>query len=345
MPGGKPIIGITMGDPAGIGPEIIAKALSRRRIYSICRPIVIGHSGSMRMGIEVASAKLTVHPVKDVKEAFFKLGVIDVIDLENVNLNGLEMGKPQPMGGRAAVEFIRKAVELAISGEVSAIATAPVNKEAVNMAGIPFKGHTELLAELTGASKYAMMLIHEPLRVAHVSTHVSLREACDKVSKDRILDVLDMVDEASNWFGFEKARIAVASLNPHGGEGGLFGLEEVEEIAPAVKAAQEKGMDVKGPIPADTVFARALKGEFDFVVAMYHDQGHIPVKLLGLEGGVNLTLGLPIIRTSVDHGTAYRHARLRLGTANPASLIEAIKLAAFLCRRKGVKGEASPNMS
>ncbi|MGC8850255.1 MAG: PdxA family dehydrogenase, partial [Candidatus Bathyarchaeia archaeon] len=214
------------------------------------------------------------------------------------------------------------------------VVTAPVNKEAVNMAGIPFRGHTELLAELTGAGKYAMMLIRDPLRVAHVSTHVSLREACERVSKERILDVLEMVAEASSWFGFRRARIAVASLNPHAGEGGLFGVEELREIAPAVKAAQGKGMDVKGPIPADTVFARALKGEFDFVVAMYHDQGHIPVKLLGLEEGVNLTLGLPIIRTSVDHGTAYRHARLKLGTANPASLIEAIKLASSLSEKR-----------
>ncbi|MEM3108647.1 MAG: 4-hydroxythreonine-4-phosphate dehydrogenase PdxA [Candidatus Bathyarchaeia archaeon] len=330
----KPIIGITMGDPAGIGPEIIVKALNIEDVYSICRPVVIGDSGSLRAGMEVASIKLGLHPIKDVKEASFNFGVIDVIDLKNVDLAELEMGKPQPMGGRAAVEFIKKAVELALRRDISAVVTAPVNKEAVNMAGISFRGHTELLAELTGAKRYTMMLIREPLRVAHVSTHVSLREACDKVSKERILDVLEMVAEASPWFGFSKARIAVASLNPHAGEGGLFGLEELREIAPAVKAAQEKGMDVKGPIPADTVFARALKGEFDFIVAMYHDQGHIPVKLLGLEGGVNLTLGLPIIRTSVDHGTAYRHARLKLGTANPASLIEAIKLASLLSRRR-----------
>ncbi|MEM2122973.1 MAG: 4-hydroxythreonine-4-phosphate dehydrogenase PdxA, partial [Candidatus Bathyarchaeia archaeon] len=328
---------ITMGDPAGVGPEIVAKALSRREIYSICRPIVIGDSGSLRIGVEVASAKLQLHVVKGVKEALFKLGMIDIIDLGNVNLNELQLGKPQPMGGRAAMDFVRKAVKLALHGDISAIVTAPVNKEAVNMAGIPFKGHTELLAELTGARKYAMMLIHDPLRVAHVSTHVSLREACDKVSKDRILDVLEMVVEASSWFGFDKAKIAVASLNPHGGEGGLFGFEEIKEIAPAVKVAQDKGMDVTGPIPADTVFARALRGEFDFVVAMYHDQGHIPVKLLGLEGGVNLTLGLPIIRTSVDHGTAYRHARLRLGTADPTSLIGAIKLATHLFKRREKK--------
>lgn len=334
----RPIIGITMGDPAGIGAEIIAKAFSREEIYSVCRPIVIGDSGCLKKGIRVASVKLEVHPVRDVKEAIFKFGIVDVIDLKNVELAKLKMGKPQPMGGRAAVDFVKKAVELAMSGEISAMATAPVNKEAVNMAGMPFKGHTELLAELTGAKRYAMMLINGPLRIAHVSTHVSLREACDMVSKERILEVLEMVADASSWFNLEKARIAVASLNPHAGEGGLFGLEEIKEIIPAVKTAQGKGMNVKGPIPADTVFTRALRGEFDFVIAMYHDQGHIPVKLMGLEKGVNLTLGLPIIRTSVDHGTAYRRARLRLGTANPTSLIEAIKLAASLVKRRKEKG-------
>lgn len=333
----KPIIGITMGDPAGIGAEIIAKALSRNEIYSLCRPIVIGDSECLKEGIKLASVKLEVHPVKSVKEGLFKLGMIDVIDLKNVELAKLKMGEPQPMGGKAAVEFVKKAVELAMNGEISAMATAPVNKEAVNMAGIPFKGHTELLAELIGTKRYAMMLINGPLRVAHVSTHLSLREACDAISKERILDVLEMVSDASSWFGLDKVRIAVAALNPHAGEGGLFGSEEIEEIVPAVEAAQEKGINVKGPIPADTVFARALKGEFDFVIAMYHDQGHIPVKLMGLEKGVNLTLGLPIVRTSVDHGTAYRHARLRLGTANSTSLIEAIKLAALLVKRR--KGE------
>ncbi len=337
----KPIIGITMGDAAGIGPEIIAKALSLREIYEICRPIVIGDADAVREGIKVARVQLEVNSIKEVSDARFEHGTIDVLDLENIRVDELEMGKPQSMAGRASVEYIEKAVELALNGEIHAIATAPISKEAINMAGYNYVGHTEILAHLTSTKDYAMMLIAGPLRVIHVTTHVPFSEIPKLITKERVYRTIRLAHDAAQKLGIRNPRIAVAGLNPHCGEGGLFGREEIDEITPAVELAKSEGFNVKGPIPADTVFVRARGGEFDIVVAMYHDQGHIPIKLLGLEwdeaekrwtsvGGVNVTVGLPIIRTSVDHGTAYGKAGRREGTANPQSLIEAIKMAVKL---------------
>lgn len=330
----KPIIGITLGDAAGVGPEVIAKALSEDRIYENCRPIVIGDSKAIREGVKVARKPLKLHPVKKVTEAYFRLGTIDILDLNNIDITKLEMGKPQAMAGKASVEYIKKAVELAKRGEIDAIATAPINKEAVNKAGFKYSGHTELLAELTGTKDYAMMLVGGPLRVIHVTTHVSLRQACKLVDSKRILKTIRLAWKAMGNLGIEKPKLAVAALNPHAGEGGLFGSEEIDIIKPAVELARDEGIEVSGPYPADTVFLRASRGEFDMVVAMYHDQGHIPIKMYAFEGGVNVTVGLPIIRTSVDHGTAYRRAGLKLGTGNPKSMIEAILLAADMAEKK-----------
>jgi 4-hydroxythreonine-4-phosphate dehydrogenase len=339
----RPIIGITMGDAAGIGPEIIAKALSLREIYEVCRPVVIGDVDAMKEGVRVARLQLGINPIKKLSDAKFKHGTIDVLDLENIRIEELVMGKPQAMAGKASVEYVQKAVELALKGEIHAIATAPINKEAVSMAGYRYAGHTELLAHLTQTRDYAMMLIAGPLRVIHVTTHLPFSEVPSRIKKERVYRTIKLAHEAAEKLGIRNPRIAVAGLNPHCGEGGLFGGEEIEEIIPAVESARRDGLNVTGPIPADTVFVRARGGEFDIVVAMYHDQGHIPVKMLGLKwdeakkrwtsvGGVNMTVGLPIIRTSVDHGTAYGKAGRREGTANPQSLIEAIKMAARLVK-------------
>jgi len=343
----KPIVGITMGDAAGIGPEIIAKTLSLKEIYEVCRPVVIGDADVMGEGIKVARVKLEINPIKELSEARFEHGMIDVLDLDNVRVKDLEMGKPQVMAGKASVEYIEKAVELALRGEIHAVATAPINKEAINMAGYKYAGHTELLAHLTGTKDYAMMLTVEPLRVIHVTTHVSLSEVSKLIKKQRVFRTIRLAINVMRKLGFSNPRIAVAGLNPHCGEGGLFGREEIEEIIPAIELARKEGFNVVGPLPADTVFVRAKGGEFDIVVAMYHDQGHIPIKMLGLEwdeskkrwisvGGVNITVGLPIIRTSVDHGTAYGKAGRKEGTANPQSLIEAVKMAAKLAENLNV---------
>ena len=323
-----------MGDAAGIGPEIIAKALSMEDLFRICRSVVIGDADAMKEGLKVAHLQLDVHPIKHLSEAKFQYGSIDILDLKNIKIEELKMGQPQPMAGKAAVEYVQRAVELALAGEIHAIATAPLNKAAMNMAGYEYAGHTEIIAELTKTKEYSMMLVAGDLRVIHVTTHVSLKKACDLVRRDKVFTSIRLADEAMKGLGIEKPRIAVAGLNPHAGEGGLFGKEEEEEIEPAIKKAKELGIDITGPYPADTVFLRAKNDEFDVVVAMYHDQGHIPVKILGFETGVNVSVGMPIIRTSVDHGTAYRRAGLRLGTADPRSLIEAIKLAAKMAQTR-----------
>ncbi|MEM4246277.1 MAG: 4-hydroxythreonine-4-phosphate dehydrogenase PdxA [Candidatus Bathyarchaeia archaeon] len=323
-----------MGDAAGIGPEIVVKALSEKEVYTICRPIVIGDLSVLKDVLKVARVNLSFNPIIKVSEAAFHHGVVDILDLKNIDLARLVMGKPQAMSGKASVEYVEKAVELALRGEVHAIATAPLSKEAMNLAGYRYPGHTELLAHLTGAEEYSMMLVAGSLRVIHVTTHVSMSEAVRLIKKERVLATIRLADGALKSLGVKSPRIAVAGLNPHAGESGLFGMEEIDEISPAVHKARDLGMDVQGPLPPDTVFLRAKRGEFDIVVAMYHDQGHIPIKMEGFERGVNVTIGLPIIRTSVDHGTAYRRAGLRLGTADPTSMIEAIKLAAQMANQK-----------
>ena len=334
----RPLIAITMGDPAGIGPEIIAKALSDPRVYEACRPMVVGDGSAMRMGIEVAKARLSVHPVRELGEAAYRHGAIDLLDLRNIEPDRLVMGTPQAMAGKASVEYVLKAADMALAGEVDAIVTAPLNKEAMNMGGYAYPGHTELLAEKAGTKNYAMMLISGSLRVVHVTTHIPLRLVPERITKERIVATIEVAYDAARKLGMEAPRIAVAGLNPHSSDGGLFGDEERTKIEPAIAEVKRRGLNVDGPVPPDTVFGKALGGLYDVVVAMYHDQGHIPVKLAGFRwdkaagewgemAGVNITVGLPFIRTSVDHGTAYGKAGRREGTANPQSLKEAIQVA------------------
>lgn len=330
----RPIIAVTMGDAAGIGPEIIDKTLSKKEMYSLCNPLVVGDLNVLRDALTVAKVQLEFNSMERVADAKFRHGTADIVDLKNIRIDQLIMGQPQAMAGKASVDYIKRAVELALRGEIHAMATAPLSKEAIRMAGYNYAGHTEILAHLTGAEDYAMMLIAGRLRVVHVTTHVSLKEACSMISKERVLKTIRLAHDAVLDLGVHAPRIALAGLNPHAGEDGLFGGEEIDVIKPAVQEMQKAGLDVTGPYPPDTVFLRAKNGEFDVVVAMYHDQGHIPIKMTGFEYGVNVTIGLPIIRTSVDHGTGYGRAGLRLGTAEPTSLIEAIKLAALMAKTK-----------
>ncbi len=329
----KPVIGITMGDAAGIGPEIINKALSLKEISQVCHPVVIGDLKVLSQAQEVARTRLHIHSIQRVTEAEFAFGIMNVIDLSNVKLDELRLGVPQAMAGKAAFEYIKKGVELALTHQIHALATAPISKEALNLAGYKYPGHTELLADLTQSKDYAMMYVAGNLRVILVTIHVSLRDAINLIVKARVLANIKLAHAVMKRFGIMNPRVAVAGLNPHAGEAGMFGSEELMEIAPAVAEAKSIGMNIVGPLPADTVFYRANRGEFDIVVAMYHDQGSIPIKLLGFEIGVNVTIGLPIVRTSPDHGTAYDRAALRVGDANPSSLVEAIKLAAKISSR------------
>ncbi|MFC1506847.1 4-hydroxythreonine-4-phosphate dehydrogenase PdxA [Thermoproteota archaeon] len=328
----NPILGITMGDAAGVGPEIIDKALAKKEFYDIARPIVIGDVSVIEDALKVAKVKVDINSVKDISEAKYEHGTIEVIDLKNIQLSELKMGQVQAMAGKASVKYVEKAVEMALENKIDAIVTAPLNKEAMNLAGYDYAGHTEILAHLTKTKDYAMMLVAGQLRVIHVTTHVSMRDACELIKKDRVLTTIRLTDEVTKKMGVEAPKIAVSGFNPHAGESGLFGNEEIEEIIPAIESAKKNNMNVIGPMPPDTVFLRASRGEYDAVVAMYHDQGHIPVKMLGFESGINVTIGLPIIRTSVDHGTAYRRAGLRLGTGDPTSLEEAMKLAVQMAK-------------
>jgi len=322
----RPIIAITMGDAGGIGPEIIVKALIRPEVEASCRALVVGSAPVMEQAAELVGASLSVHRVGSVEPAHFQPRSLVVMDLDNVDVSQVVFGKPSAITGRAAFECVAKAVELASTGAVQAIATAPLSKEGLHLAGCRYAGHTEILAELTNTRDYCMLLVSRDLRVAHVSTHVSLRRACDLVTRERVSRVINLTEQALRRMGIAEPRLAVAGLNPHAGEGGLFGDEEQREIAPAVREAVAAGLRVRGPLPPDSVYFRAQRGEFDGVIAMYHDQGHIALKVTGFDQGVNVSLGMPVLRTSVDHGTAYGKAGK--GTANPQSMIEAILLAA-----------------
>lgn len=335
----KPIIAITVGDPCSIGPEITAKALALPEIYEQCRPLVVGDAGLMFEAARIAAVNLEVRPVENPAQGRYEYGVIDVLDLQNVDLSQLEYGKVTRLGGEASFQYIAKAIELALAGEVDAVTTGPIHKEAINLAGHHYAGHTEIFADLTKTKDYCMMLIDKNFRVSHVTTHVAFSQVPSLITKERVLKVIELTYEALLRMGIARPRIAVAGLNPHAGEGGLFGREEIEEIGPAVEQARWQGMTVDGPISPDTIFVKLRGGQYDAVVAMYHDQGHIPTKIVGFQydnstgtwgavAGINVTLGLPIIRTSVDHGTAFGKAGK--GTANPESMIDAIKLAAEL---------------
>jgi 4-hydroxythreonine-4-phosphate dehydrogenase len=295
----------------------------------------------MEQGTQVAGVNLKIRAVSQMSEAKFQIGSMDVFDLGNVKLSRLKMGKVSAMAGHAAFEAIRKVIELALDKKVQATVTGPIHKEALNKAGHHFSGHTEIYAHYTHTTRYAMLLVHGSMRVIHVSTHVSLREACDLVKKKRIIEVIYLLDQACKQFGIKIPRIGVAGLNPHASDGGLFGQEEKNEILPAVTETHKKGYHVEGPIPADTLFTKAKGGLYDGCVAMYHDQGHIPFKLEGFTWdpesgkmqsvkGVNITVGLPIIRTSVDHGTAFEIAGK--GIASPDALQLAVEYAATMAQ-------------
>jgi len=327
----RPILGVTMGDASGAGPEIVVKALTQPDLRALCRPIVIGDAATFRQAARIVGSDVPIRGINRVAEASFDQDIIEVLDLHNIDLGRLVYAKVDPMTGQAAYECVVKAVELALAGEITAIVTSALHKEALNLAGHHFAGHTELLAHLCGVKSVTMLLVAGDFRVSHVSTHVSLREAINQVKKERILEVTRLTNEAVRRMGVVQPRLAVAGLNPHAGEGGLFGNEEKLEIYPAIQAAQVEGMNVVGPISPDTVFFRMKQGQYDAVVAMYHDQGHIPTKVLAFDQGVNVTLGLPIIRTSVDHGTVFGKAGK--GTARPDSMIAALKLAAKMAGR------------
>lgn len=325
----RPIVGVTMGDPAGVGPEVVVRALGERDIYDRCRPLVVGDLATVERTVAGVGLPLQTRLVGSPDEAAFDFGVVDVLQATSDDLTGIRMGAVSALAGRAAAQCILKAVELALARKIDAIATAPINKDAINQAGYHYPGHTEMLAELTNTADYSLMLVAGNLRVIHVTTHVSMRRALEMLSHERVLRVIRLAHRTARELGVAKPRVGVAGFNCHAGENGLFGTEEIEHIAPAVEAARAEGIDATGPWPGDTVFYRASsRDEFDIVVAMYHDQGHIAVKMLGFEAGVNTTAGLPIIRTSVDHGTAFRRAGQ--WRAHPGSMIEAIKLGAEL---------------
>jgi len=339
----RPLIGISVGDPAGIGPEITAKALSLLEIYEICRPLVVAETEMMKDAVKFSRLDVKIHAISSPREGLFQLGVLDILDLKNIDAKSIRHKVVSAEYGRASFEYVKKVIELALSKEIDATVTGPINKEAINLAGFHYSGHTEIYADLTRTKDYAMMLVHSHFRVIHVSTHVSLREACDRVKRDRVYKVIMLGYDAVKRMGIENPKIGVAGLNPHAGESGMFGREEIEEIKPAIKQAQKEGLNVVGPIPPDTVFSKMQGGQYDLVVVMYHDQGHIPTKLIGFQyddktktwgsmSGVNITCGLPIIRVSVDHGTAFGKAGE--GRANPESIIQAIKIAARLAATK-----------
>lgn len=330
----KPVLGISMGDPAGIGPEIAAKTLARKDIYEIARPVIAGDGNVMKDALRITGLNLGLRLISEPEEALFEYGTMDVIDLKNVDMNKLQYGKTSAMAGNAAFGAVRKVIELAMENRIDATVTGPINKESLNLAGHHYSGHTEIYAHFTDTKDYSMMLVRDNLRIVHVSTHVSLRQACDLVKKERVLKVIKIAQDACNKIGIASPIIGVAGLNPHAGENGMFGWEEEKEIIPAVEEARKMGINADGPIPPDSLFSKARGGWYDIVVAMYHDQGHIPLKVVGFNwneekkrwdeiSGVNVTLGLPIIRSSVDHGTAFDRAGK--GTASELSLVHAIE--------------------
>jgi 4-hydroxythreonine-4-phosphate dehydrogenase len=324
----KPLVAITMGDPAGIGAEITAKLFAAPNLYLEHRAIVIGDAGLLERTVVSLGLGLQVRRISSVNEALFSARVLNVLQV-GVLPPDLPLGQLDAQAGRAAYEYVIEAIRLAKAGEVQAICTAPINKEAMRLAGIPYPGHTEILADFGGAKSFAMMLVNPELRVILVSIHVPLLEAIQTLTIEKELETIQLAQQAMRGLGLTKPRIAVAGLNPHAGEHGLFGSEDEAIIAPAIAQAQAMGLDASGPHPPDTVFMRARRGEFDIVVCQYHDQGLIPVKYLGIDQGVNVTVGLPFVRTSVDHGTAFDIAGR--GIADPSSLRVALDLARDLC--------------
>jgi len=325
---GRPTIAITMGDAAGVGPEIVAKALAAPGAHDEVRPLVIGDAARLRRAAEIAGVQLQVRAVSEPEQGRYEAGTADCLDLGLVPAE-LPFGELSAAAGEAAYQYIARATELAVAGQVQGICTAPLNKEALRAAGHEFPGHTELLAALTGTDEVSMMLAAPRLKVIHVTTHVGLVDAVERIEPGLVERTVRRGAETVRASGVAEPRIAVCGINPHAGENGLFGRgEEEAKVEPALEAVRADGIDARGPLPADTVFFRAVRGDFDLVVAMYHDQGHGPVKVLGLDAGVNITVGLPVIRTSVDHGTAFDIAGT--GAADHASMVEALRQAVDL---------------
>jgi 4-hydroxythreonine-4-phosphate dehydrogenase len=323
-----PIIAITMGDPAGIGPEVTTRALTRDAVWACCRPLVVGDLGMMRKAAAIGGLALAFHAVSGVAEARYDRQAPDVLDLANVDLATLKPGVVAAEAGLAAVAYIEKAVALARTHQVDAIATGPINKAALKLAHVPYIGHTEMISDLMNEPNVTTMLATEGLRVVHVTRHVAFKDIAADITQENVLETIQITDTGMRQMGIKAPRLAVAALNPHGGDDGLMGREEIEAIGPAVTAAQAAGILASGPIPADSVFFRAIRGEFDAVVCMYHDQGHIAIKTHGFDGSVTVTLGLSIVRTSVDHGTAFDIAWK--GLASDEGMVAALVVAAQL---------------
>jgi 4-phospho-D-threonate 3-dehydrogenase / 4-phospho-D-erythronate 3-dehydrogenase len=321
----RPLLGMTVGDPAGIGPEIVLKAAGDPRVEG-ARLLAIGSMEALRTAAEVVPDAPQLRAVAGPADARFEQGTLDVVVVPSDRR--VPVGTLSAEAGKIAFDGVAHAVELALAGDIDGIVTAPLNKEAIALAGHPYPGHTEILAELTGTPDFAMMLTALKLRVVHVTTHVGIRTMLERVTTERVLTTIRLADRALRDMGFERPSVGVAGLNPHAGEGGLFGDEERTTIAPAIAQAKAEGIDATGPWPADTLFGRAVAGDFDVAIAMYHDQGHIAVKVLGFETGVNATIGLPIVRTSVDHGTAFDIAGT--GTASADSMVEAVLVGASM---------------
>lgn len=339
----RPLVGISAGDPAGVGPEITAKALRLPHIFESCRPLVICDAGVMKQIVEICNLELMINEVEEPQLGKFQPGTMDVLDMKNIDTEKFRFNQVAAMTGKASYQYVEKVIQLALHAKIDATVTGPIHKEALKAGGYDYAGHTEIYAKLTNTSKYSMMLAEGNFRVVHVSTHLSLLEAIARVKKERVKEVIHLANEALQRMGIVSPRIAVAGLNPHAGENGLFGQEEIDEIIPAIAGAQNEGLQVEGPFPPDTIFPKMKGGQYDVVVCMYHDQGHIPTKLLGFEydhnsqqwkglSGVNITLGLPIIRVSVDHGVAFDKGGLC--QANPQSMIQAIQYAAGFCGTK-----------
>ena len=322
----KPLIGIPMGDPAGIGPEIVVKALSSKEVYDNARPVIIGDRNVIKNAIKFTGSDIDINVINNPSEGIYEEGILNLIDFDNVNMDEFKIGEISGMCGQAAYDYIEKSIELANSKEVAAVATTPINKESLQAAGVPYIGHTEIFGALTKTKDPLTMFEVRGMRVFFLTRHVSLRETCDLVTKDRIKDYVKRCKEVLKILGVEEGTMAIAGLNPHSGEHGLFGYEEVHEITPAVLELQEEGYDVVGPIGADSVFHLALQGRYNSVLSLYHDQGHIATKTLDFERTIAITGGMPILRTSVDHGTALDIAGK--GIASEVSMVEAILLGA-----------------
>ena len=333
----KPLIVITMGDPAGVGPEIIAKVVASGLIYSVCRPVVIGDFGVIKKIVMELQLPVAVRRIASIDEAEPGPGKLDVLDLNLVDLEKHKWGMPGISSGKAVVAYIQEAARLALGGKADAIVTAPINKEMMNEAGHHYAGHTELLAELTKTKNYGMMFVGGGFNLILATIHLALKDVPKHITEGSILKILRLAHNAMRDFGIDQPRIGVAALNPHAGEAGLFGSEEREQILPAIIKARSEGIHASDPVPADTLFYKARNNHYDIVVAMYHDQGIAPLKMVAFGNAVNVTVGLPIIRTSVDHGTAYDIAGKNC--ADPASLLEAVKLAALMTNNRRIRSK------